>query len=137
MGVVPPQAGDAVEFKLQAVYRDAPAAETEVEAAAAEAEGAVEAAEVEEAEPAAAEVADDAVAVGDATAADAALPPRPALMVAEEVTYVANFRRKAAWVPGARPPPPERQQRGREQRGREQRERRAPERWSTGAPIGK
>jgi len=81
-------------------------------------------------------VADDAVAVGDATAADAALPPRPALMVAEEVTYVANFRRKAAWVPGARPPPPERQQRGREQRGREQRERRAPERWSTGAPIG-
>ena len=134
MGVVPPQAGDAVEFKLQAVYRDAPAAETEVVEAAAEAE--VEAAEVEEAEPAAAEAADDAVAVGDATAADAALPPRPALMVAEEVTYVANFRRKAAWVPGARPPPPERQQRGREQRGREQRERRAPERWSTGAPIG-
>ena len=136
MGVVPPQAGDAVEFKLQAVYRDAPAAETEAAEAAAEAEGAVEAAEVEEAETPAAEVADDAVAVGDATAADAALPPRPALMVAEEVTYVANFRRKAAWVPGARPPPPERQQRGREQRGREQRERRAPERWSTGAPIG-
>ena len=134
MGVVPPQAGDAVEFKLQAVYRDAPAAETEVVEAAAEAE--VEAAEVEEAETPAAEAADDAVAVGDATAADAALPPRPALMVAEEVTYVANFRRKAAWVPGARPPPPERQQRGREQRGREQRERRAPERWSTGAPIG-
>ena len=136
MGVVPPQAGDAVEFKLQAVYRDAPAAETEVEAAAAEAEGAVEAAEVEEAETPAVEAADDAVAGGDASAADAALPPRPALMVAEEVTYVANFRRKAAWVPGARPPPPERQQRGREQRGREQRERRAPERWSTGAPIG-
>jgi len=136
MGVVPPQAGDAVEFKLQAVYRDAPAAETEVVEAASEAEGAVEAAEVEEAETPTAEAADDAVAVGDATAADAALPPRPALMVAEEVTYVANFRRKAAWVPGARPPPPERQQRGREQRGREQRERRAPERWSTGAPIG-
>ena len=136
MGVVPPQAGDAVEFKLQAVYRDAPAAETEVVEAASEAEGAVEAAEVEEAETPAAEAADDAVAVGDATAADAALPPRPALMVAEEVTYVANFRRKAAWVPGARQPPPERQQRGREQRGREQRERRAPERWSTGAPIG-
>ena len=136
MGVVPPQAGDAVEFKLQAVYRDAPAAETEVEAAAAAAEAEVEAAEVEESETPVAEVADDAVAVGDATAGAAALPPRPALMVAEEVTYVANFRRKAAWVPGARPPPPERQQRGREQRGREQRERRAPERWSTGAPIG-
>ena len=136
MGVVPPQAGDAVEFKLQAVYRDAPAAEAEAVEAAAEAEAAVEAAEVEEAETPAVEAADDAVAVGDAAAADAALPPRPALMVAEEVTYVANFRRKAAWVPGARPPPPERQQRGREQRGREQRERRAPERWSTGAPIG-